>query len=173
MRRAGFPTGITPRLDNRGGLYKFYSDVIAEAKTKDIVFDRFHLSEIVYGNLIRGKSRITPAQAARLTERILSSGGRLIICTLPKEIIVDSWRNRKELEYVTSERKLRKVIAAYTRILFEYLAYYPELTADGRRTKNPVLKHDFRCWYADHFVDFALKSHRIRKILQKQENARV
>ncbi|MEV5676574.1 hypothetical protein [Streptomyces sp. NPDC052179] len=100
-----------------------------------LVLDRCFLSELVYGPLLRGRSRITWAQAIDLAEAVVARDGAFLHLTAPPTVIQQRLRQRDgqsaELAEVTA------LVAGYQRAFDALAAYCPVETIDTTRTGLP------------------------------------
>lgn len=71
---------------NTNDLYSFYKLFFLENKNTRLVLDRSYISEYVYGNALRGASRISKEQIIKLTE--MAGNPKIIIITDEKEQIL-------------------------------------------------------------------------------------
>lgn len=97
-------------------LYAVYSHQIGMAvngRFKDIVIDRLHLSEYVYGNAVRDGSRLTLRQIDLLTGQLVDAGGRVVLCSAPWERTKALWESRLDREYVKDIGAMYRVYMAY------------------------------------------------------------
>lgn len=92
-------------------LLKYYTTLLDQ--TVDTIFDRHALSELVYGPLLRGKSRISFEEVERLYK--YPTNVRLIICLPSPEICEANWARDagKGLELFTSSILFWKSYAAF------------------------------------------------------------
>ncbi|HLZ10541.1 MAG TPA: hypothetical protein VKT80_18285 [Chloroflexota bacterium] len=94
-------------------LFDHYLDLILLARKKDVVFDRLHLGEYVYGPVMRGGSRLTLNQLRFLNRAVHPSPGFIILCDMNESWIVDRWRANVDREYVKDEAKFKRVIQGF------------------------------------------------------------
>lgn len=86
---------------------RHYAELLIHA-THPTVFDRLHLGEIIYGNLLRGGSKISSADLHDINQLIVDYDVRVIGCLPPWETC---WRNNQlKLELITDPLVMR---AAY------------------------------------------------------------
>jgi thymidylate kinase len=76
-----------------------------------LVLDRSFISELVYGPLDRGRSRLTLPAAITLTQRVAERGGVLVHLTGHPEIIATRLQARQEP--APSVDRIRTLISAY------------------------------------------------------------
>jgi thymidylate kinase len=76
-----------------------------------LVLDRSFISELVYGSLDRGRSRLTLPVVMTLTQRVAERGGVLVHLTGHPEIIATRLRARQEP--APSVDRIRALISAY------------------------------------------------------------
>lgn len=82
-----------PRVDILEQYLKPLADVAFEPLT-DVILDRWHLGELVYGPLRRSGSRLTPGQAAYVDLVLDSFGFTGILCDRPTEDLIACYDTR-------------------------------------------------------------------------------
>jgi uracil-DNA glycosylase len=107
------PTDADPLLHH-------YARLITDAKVPT-VFDRLHLGEMVYGPLLRGKSRIT-AEESKLMNRLLLGTGSIVIGCLP-QFGTCLRNNRAKEELIKDERLLAEAYAQWQRLFYAGAGY--------------------------------------------------
>ncbi len=92
-------------------LLQYYTNLLEQAD--NTIFDRHALSELVYGPLLRGGSRVTLKEVANLYQK--ASADRLIICLPHPEVCEANWSRDagKGLELFTSSMIFWKSYAAF------------------------------------------------------------
>lgn len=109
-----------------------YLSVLDQLPDGDVIFDRFHLGERVYGPLLRNEDTLG-AVGQRLVERALLSLGRVVMihCQTLTDSAVDRWQvsaaNGKEL--ITDRDVYRRCVAEYDFMM--------------RQSHLPTLRYDF------------------------------
>lgn len=98
-------------------LFKYYSDQIKTAAQAPTVFDRLHIGEMVYGPILRGKSRITMDQFEELNNTIKGMGGIIVICLPTWRNVIDCWSGRMGQEHIKDYGQLRESYRAFCNIL--------------------------------------------------------
>ncbi|WP_059008017.1 hypothetical protein [Streptomyces specialis] len=93
-----------------------------------LVLDRCFLSELVYGPLHRGRSRLSWAQALDLAEAVTRRDGLFLHLTAPTHVIHACLRARDGSAPDPAE--LEELITAYHRVFQTVGAYAPVLTLD-------------------------------------------
>jgi hypothetical protein len=76
-------------------LFEKYVDIIRSINRPTIA-DRFYPSELVYGPLIRGHSRLSISQFRNLNKMIQIQGGCFIYCFANRSIITDRFTSEEE-----------------------------------------------------------------------------
>jgi thymidylate kinase len=114
------------RTPDRTDLTDRYSNLIAEPG--NIVLDRSFISELVYGPLDHGHSRLTLADAIDLATRVSQRGGILVHLTGSPGIIAARLRARDGT--AASAERLRAIIDAYHRTFALLQGAAPIITAD-------------------------------------------
>ena len=97
-------------------LFKTYYDSFVQdmdSGTTNVILDRSWISEIFYGNQVRGKSRIAKFINTLLNNQVYRLEGSFIYCMPPIETCVANYASRKELEYLEDESALRAVYGVY------------------------------------------------------------
>ena len=96
---------------------RFLSDCSPRA-----VLDRFHLSEQVYGRVMRNRNEFV--YTGRFIERVLlTHDSCVILCLPPLGAVLTRWRERLGEEMVQDERTMRRIYESYTS-LHTYLPVY-------------------------------------------------
>jgi thymidylate kinase len=84
--------------------------------TEDIILDRSFISEIVYGPILRGQSRLSPQELIELLRITANRRGRVLYCYAAEHVI----RNRLESDAVVHGKlipKLPKLLQAYEDVI--------------------------------------------------------
>jgi thymidylate kinase len=99
----------------------------------DIVLDRAWITEWIYGDVYRGgKVRINSERRAELEAIASFCETKVILCLPPLEACLETFRKRREREYLKDEEALRQVWQTYD---FRY--------SSGILTSLPVELHDY------------------------------
>ncbi|MEV6398497.1 hypothetical protein AB0M39_27600 [Streptomyces sp. NPDC051907] len=122
----GFTMVHSPRTPDHLDLASRYRDILAE--DGKILFDRCFISELVYGPLHRGRSRINWSQAIDLTESVIKRSGVLVHLTAPPAVIHQRLLSR-DGEAVDLE-EISELVAAYERVFSTLADYTHVLTLD-------------------------------------------
>ncbi len=69
-------------------LLRYYTNLVTNFD--NYIFDRHALSELVYGPILRGGSRIT-IEEVEILYKYKMAGDRLIICLPPPQVCYDNW----------------------------------------------------------------------------------
>ncbi|WP_093801698.1 hypothetical protein [Streptomyces sp. Wb2n-11] len=119
----GFTMVHSPRTPDHLDLASRYRTILAgDGK---ILFDRCFISELVYGPLHRGRSRINWSQAIDLAESVIKRSGVLVHLTAPPTVIHKRLLSRdgeaislEEIaELVTGYDRVFSTLADYTHVL--------------------------------------------------------
>lgn len=110
----------------------------------NVIFDRFHLGEQVYGPIYRGKNSITK-KYHNLIERALVRKNTIVILALPPfKICFKNWSKRHKKGGEMFSHSLKQVYDAYL----------------SMKTRLPVVKYDYTKQEARHVADrFILQAH--------------
>jgi thymidylate kinase len=111
---------------------------------ENVVFDRLHIGELVYGKIVRKQPRLTIHQFRVLNRLLFAKGGVLIMCTAPTDDIVERWLARKGQEYVQQVDQIKAIASMYEEI------YNTEL-----RNAHSVVRYRMNQWPADSVRYFA------------------
>lgn len=109
-----------------------FSETIATLRplfemNEDVVWDRSHLGEQVYGPIYRGVDTLPDAKRRMLDRWLLSHQAVVINCRPPYDTCLANWQERRDEEMLDDEHQLRAVYDAYGRL----------------RTELPVVVHDY------------------------------
>lgn len=101
----------------RGSLFEHYTRQLRRVRRgQDVVFDRLHLGELVYGPVMREGSRLTWPEAWLLNRLLFGMGGLLVKCQAPLDWVLDGWKKRRPQEYVDGQLKVLRVVESYERL---------------------------------------------------------
>lgn len=116
-------------------LVSYYLDPIHEAATcADLtVFDRLHISELVYGPIFRGASRLSRQQAQEVERQLDVVGAFKVHVDAPDSLLLERFRGPRGDEMVDDEFRLLEVAHAYRRVLggAEGLQRWPIIPLDS------------------------------------------
>jgi hypothetical protein len=104
-----------------GDPFEVYTRELLSARGKDVVFDRLHVGELVYGPVMRGRSLITVEQLRLLNRLLFSLGGKVILCDTDDPSIEKNWLARRGEEYLDDGDKLYQVIFKYRELVQQEL----------------------------------------------------
>ena len=96
------------------------------------IFDRGHMSEVVYGSLFRGKSALSPAQYRIIDGMVMARGGAVVVLTATPEAyekLLQLHHSRGELYDATKCKQVN--------------ARYRELAGDGWNGYAPMIDAHF------------------------------
>jgi thymidylate kinase len=121
--RYGFQVVHSPQTPDHLDLADRYRSLLD--RDGRILFDRCFVSELVYGPLYRGRSRITWSQAIDLAESVIARTGLIVHLTAPPAVIrrrlLDRDGEAVSLEeisaLVTGFHRVFSSLADYTRVL--------------------------------------------------------
>jgi uracil-DNA glycosylase len=83
-----------------------------------LVTDRSHLSEPIYGPIMRDGTVMTYRVEALLERYFEAIDAQIVICLPPYRTAFNNWVVRKGSEYVQKSTAFRKIYDAYTQLLF-------------------------------------------------------
>ncbi|WP_326682017.1 hypothetical protein [Streptomyces sp. NBC_01237] len=122
----GFVVVHSPRTPDHLDLPSRYRAILAQGGR--ILFDRCFISELVYGPLYRGRSRINWTQAIDLAESVIARSGVLVHLTAPPALIHQRLLSR-DGEAVGLE-EVSTLVTGYERIFSTLAEYTHVLTLD-------------------------------------------
>lgn len=99
---------------------------------RNTVFDRFHLSEPIYGPIHRGVSTMDPVDTVRLESVLwVETRAVVVLCLPPWMRTFENWRERHAAggEMITNSEHFKNVYFEYCEVV--------------RNTTLPVLHHDY------------------------------
>jgi thymidylate kinase len=124
---SGFTVVHSPRTPDHLDLGSRYRSLLQEPGR--ILFDRCFLSELVYGPLYRGRSRISFSQTIDLCESVIARSGQLIHLTAPPALVHQRLLTRDG--EATAPEDIAALISAYRRVFDALADYVPVLTLDA------------------------------------------
>jgi hypothetical protein len=135
--RYGYTIIRSGRLDDGADLADRYRAVLEQPGT--LALDRSFITELVYGPLRNGRSRLTPDEAAQLAFRLADRGGVFVHLTAhPKAL---AWRLRARDGYAPTLDWIRTVLRAYGNVFAALDGAAPIVKVD---TTADVIKLLFR-----------------------------
>ncbi|MGX9225931.1 AAA family ATPase [Streptomyces albus] len=119
----GFQVIHSPRTPDHLDLATRYREILD--RTGRILFDRCFVSELVYGPLHRGRSRITWSDALDLAERVIDRAGLFVHLTAAPPVIRQRLLDRdgeaagleEVAALVTAYQRVFSTLADYTKVL--------------------------------------------------------
>ncbi|WP_129839482.1 hypothetical protein [Streptomyces sp. RFCAC02] len=119
----GFRVIHSPRTPDHLDLATRYREILSGAGR--ILFDRCFISELVYGPLHRGRSRITWSEALDLAESVINRKGLFVHLTAPPPVIHQRLLDRdgesvglgEVAALVTGYQRVFTTLADYTKVL--------------------------------------------------------
>lgn len=117
---------------------------------RDVVFDRLHLGEVVYGTLIRNNDRIGNHGLVLMNRLLRACDATIVFCMPPLNVCMDNWRKRHETEYVASPDTLRDIYTYYDGLAHQY---------SNRRIYPHTLTWDYTLQNGVEFLDRAVLRH--------------
>lgn len=89
------------RPSKGGSIGSSYLKMLLPGAGRDLltfgIADRLLASECIYGELFRGKCRMTPHEHFLIKAVLMSYGALVIHCDAPDRFIIDSWNTRAQL----------------------------------------------------------------------------
>jgi thymidylate kinase len=122
----GFTVVHSPRTPDHLDLAGRYRAILAQEG--QLLFDRCFLSELVYGPLNRGRSRLTWSEVIDLAETVIARDGLLVHLTAPPALVHQRLLTR-DGEAVSLD-EVTALITAYRRVFETMADYAPVLTID-------------------------------------------
>lgn len=113
-------------------LPRFYAEAMLPAILgyQDVVLDRCWLSEIPYGDVYRGESRLSTIDI-RILERLALRCGAVVIKCLPEyEVVLRNYLGRKEIEMLDNEDQLKGVYDRYSNMRTDLTSVNYDYTKD-------------------------------------------
>lgn len=86
--------------------WEFFSSIMDEAKTRNIIADRFFWGQFVYQT--KAERHLTDAQLTSLEKRLDDEGGKLIYVYAPEQVIKDRLQARSEIPSLPVEILLNR-----------------------------------------------------------------
>lgn len=112
------------RDDNQFELIERYAQSIHKAEDNTII-DRCYLSELVYGRVKRGKSRLGDTGLLLLQALCKANDVREIICLPPKDVVMANWSEKKDdyIKFLSEERAIWELYGSILDNSREYIWY--------------------------------------------------
>lgn len=115
--------GIPPpeaRVSEESIFHFFYDPLYSAAQEPNlkIVCDRFHISDAIYGAVMRKEWVMTPDVQNILERYIEAIDGQIVMCIPPKRVALANWLGRQKDEYVQDAVKFSSVYNQYVNRLF-------------------------------------------------------
>ncbi|MEO3810761.1 hypothetical protein ABGB17_17305 [Sphaerisporangium sp. B11E5] len=123
----------SPKTPDHLDLADRYRTILAQPGR--ILFDRCFISELVYGPLYRGRSRITWAQAIDLAESVITRAGTLIHLTAPLATVHERLLARDGRILPLDD--IAAVLTGYERVFATLADYTTVLTLDTTTFELP------------------------------------
>lgn len=118
------PFGVPPSAarKNEESIFHFFFDTLYSCGEQHIsvVFDRLHLSDYIYGAIMRDEHVMTPRVQALIERYIEAIDGQIIICLPPRRVAYANWAGRYSQEYVKDVWRFNLVYSAYAKLLFSW-----------------------------------------------------
>jgi len=117
-----------PPTDN--DLLEEYGRTLYDAcrSSRNVVIDRLHVGERIYGPQLRGQDRLGRDGEILIHRLISAYGVRLVFCLPPYEVALSNWKSRfaEGMELIEKEAIYQKVYAAYRATMND--AFYNQST---------------------------------------------
>jgi hypothetical protein len=107
--------GVPPASET--DLFRWFLKPLIHLSHMSAVFDRLHLSDRIYGPIMRGGSPMTELQEQLIERYLYARGGQVIICLPPWRTVLNNWLKNQENEYVDTPAKLFEIYNGYHRLL--------------------------------------------------------
>jgi len=129
----------TPNED----LFETYTRQLLDHEKQNVVIDRLHVGEVVYGRIMRGTSRISTAQLRLLNRLLFGLGGVIILCNPPFAYALGAWQSRQAREYVGNEFDLESIYRTFNDIWAKEFAdhYWCSLTYNPERWPDQAVSY--------------------------------
>ena len=128
-QRHGYQLVHATRTPEGADLAERYRSILAWPGR--LVLDRCFVSELVYGPLLHGRSRLAPDQITALIEIVADRGGLLVHLTARPEVIAARLRQRDGIAPDLNE--LTALINGYTDVFADLARRAPIVTIDAAR----------------------------------------
>lgn len=116
-------------------LLRYYLDPVerAAAASDFVVFDRMHVSELVYGPIFRGVSQLSLAEARTIEDRLDALQVVRVHVDAADPILTERFRGPRGDEMVDGEDRLLEVAREYRRLLggSAGLPHWPKIPFDA------------------------------------------
>jgi hypothetical protein len=108
-----------PPVDS-DALTEYLVPLVHYVDTKDILIcDRWHLGELVYGPMLRKKSRLTPEQSAYIEMVLNSLGCHFIHVTAFTHRLEEVWDQRSDEDDIITREQLKEIREEYISLMLD------------------------------------------------------
>lgn len=96
-----------------------YASILYAARynDRDVVIDRLHLGESVYGPIFRGRDLLGEEGLTLLQRQIVAYGAHVVLCLPPLREALANWWRRQDAEMVKSKEKYEAIYRKYEEFL--------------------------------------------------------
>jgi len=106
-----------------------YKKFLSEHRGRDMLLDRFHISEQVYGPILRNSNELL--YTGRFLEReLLADASCVVLCLPPWPIVRYQWQKRIDSEMVKDVEVMRAIYEAYHEIETDLKVFLFDYTKD-------------------------------------------
>ncbi|MFL6112625.1 MAG: hypothetical protein ACJ786_14915 [Catenulispora sp.] len=130
----GFTVVHSPRTPDQVDLASRYRDLISG--DGPLVMDRCFISELVYGPLHRGRSRLSLEDAFDLAEAVTAHHGVMVHMTAPAQVIQDRLL-RRDGPPTTPIEQITELVDAYRRVFDAVAAHARVVGIDTAEVTEP------------------------------------
>lgn len=123
---------------NHTDIHSYYEDIIKNAE-RPIVFDRFFLSELVYGQILRGGTRINKFEQQNLL-KLMAEKGFIILHLKDDSQTLQNRLNDKEHSKVLEN--FTELINEYEKVMTEAKTFVKVLTVNTKELKPKTIIQD-------------------------------
>jgi thymidylate kinase len=131
----GFTIVHSPQTPDQVGLADRYRKLIVAGGK--LVMDRCFISELVYGPIHRGRSRLSLEDAFDLAEAVTNHDGVMVHLDAPAEVIQGRLIDRDGLPGTPLE-EIRDLLAAYRRVFDAVAAHVRVVRIDTANATEPI-----------------------------------
>lgn len=107
--------GVPPPRNGVNSLLNYYGQLLYDAHNSgdNVVFDRLHLGETIYGPICRHQDQITDVGVVLIERLRLAYGAIMVICLPDLDVCRKNWLTRKGSEYVPNDDMFARIYERY------------------------------------------------------------
>jgi len=107
-----------PSERTESGVFRHWLHRVYAHRKRKVVFDRLHLSDIIYGPMVRGSTPMTERGLDMLERYYEALDAQVVICLPPWRVALQNWLRSRDRQLVKHVADFNKVYRGYVDMLF-------------------------------------------------------